>query len=239
MPLLTVQNLSLVRRNATILQNISFDIERGEVLVIIGASGSGKTSLLRCLNRLEEPSQGNILVDAVDYSTFPVTRLRQRIGFVFQKTAIFEGSVADNIRFGPALQGEHLSDGRLGELMEMVSLEEKLLGRNAAELSGGQEQRMALARALANTPDILLLDEPTSALDPATTLRIEETLLSLRDQLNLTLVWVSHAIEQARRVAERVMLLDNGQLLRVDTVEAMLHPEQGDPRVLAFASGEQ
>jgi ABC-type phosphate transport system ATPase subunit len=158
---------------------------------------------------------------------------------IFQKTAPFSGSVAENIRYGPSLRGETLSHDRLLALMDLASLPADLLDKNAQELSGGQEQRLAIARALANEPQVLLLDEPTSALDPIVTHNVEESLLKLRDRLGLTLVWVSHAIEQARRVADRVLLLDAGCVLRDDDVVSMLDPEHGDKRALAFASGDE
>jgi putative ABC transport system ATP-binding protein len=157
---------------------------------------------------------------------------------IFQKATPFDGTVAENIAYGPALCGQSLPRKRILELMELASLEPGLVDKNAHELSGGQEQRLAIARALANQPDVLLLDEPTSALDPIATRNIEESLLHLRRQLGLTLVWVSHAIEQARRIADRVLLLSNGRVVRVDGVSAMLDPESGDERALAFAAGE-
>jgi putative ABC transport system ATP-binding protein len=122
--------------------------------------------------------------------------------------------------------------------MEAVGLEESLLDRPATDLSGGQEQRLSIARALANRPNILLLDEPTSSLDPMTTAQVEKSLLRARNERGLTLIWVSHSIEQARRIAVRVLLLENGAIVRLDTVSAMLDEENGDQRALAFAHGQ-
>ena len=237
MAIITVENLSLVRGKQPVLHEISFTVEAGETLVIIGPSGGGKSSLLRCLNRLEAPETGQILLHDTAIHVMPVIDLRRKIGMIFQKTAPFAGSVAENIAYGPMLYGETLSRGRILELMALASLEEELIDRDARELSGGQEQRLAIARALANAPEVLLLDEPTSSLDPIATHRVEESLLKLGDQL--TLVWVSHAIEQARRVADRVLLLDEGRVVRIDSAEAMLHPEHGDKRALAFATGDE
>jgi ABC-type phosphate transport system ATPase subunit len=174
-----------------------------------------------------------------DIRALDVTELRCRVGFVFQKTAVFAGSVADNIAFGPMLKNQTLSRERLRTLMKMVALDDAFLDKDAGELSGGQEQRMAIARALANEPEVILLDEPTSALDPIATHQVEDTLQALRRDLNLTLIWVSHAVEQARRVSDRVLLLDEGRVVRIDTVEAVLDPKTGDRRALAFADGHE
>ena len=193
--------------------------------------------MLRCLNRLEEPASQTVFLNGEDITALPVTDLRCRVGMVFQQTSMFPGTVADNLAYGPSLRKETLPHARLVELMDQVALDAALLEKRATELSGGQAQRVAIARALANRPEVLLLDEPTSALDPVATHTVEETLCDLRDQLDLTLIWVSHMVEQARRVADRVLLLDAGRVLRIDTVDAMLDPQHGDPRVLAFAHG--
>jgi putative ABC transport system ATP-binding protein len=239
MALIRVEGLTLHRSGQAALQEVSFTVEQGETLVIIGPSGGGKSSLLRCLNRLEEPGPGHVFLDGQDITGLEVVELRRRVGMIFQKTAPFPGTIAENIAFGRGLKNESLSRERILELMELASLDPGLADRPASELSGGQEQRMAIARALALEPDVLLLDEPTSALDPIATHHVEESLFSLRAKMNLTLVWVSHQIEQARRVGERVLYLEKGRVLRIDSVANMLDAIHGDPRVLAFAAGEE
>ena len=239
MSVLEVRYLSLSRGGSPVLHDISLAIEKGEVFMMIGPSGSGKSSLLRCLNRLEEPPPGSVFLNGTDITTRPVTEVRCRVGMVFQQVAMFPGTVAENVAFGPTVRGETLPPERVRELLDMVTLSPDLAEKSARELSGGQAQRVAIARALANEPAVLLLDEPTSALDPIATHAVEETLLGLRERIGLTLVWVSHIVEQARRVGDRVLLLDGGRVVRVDRAEAMLDPEQGDERVLAFANGDE
>ena len=232
-----IKDITLKRSGKLVLDQVSLSIRRGEVLVVIGPSGSGKSSLLRCLNRLETIQSGTITFDGNNINSIPILSLRQQIGMVFQKTAPFDGTVADNIAFGPQLRGEQLSHQEILELMQHVALELELADRDAKTLSGGQEQRLAIARALANRPAVLLLDEPTSALDPIATHKIEDVLLHLSRTTDLTLVWVSHSAEQARRVANRVLLLEEGRVVRLDTVDALLDVEHGDPHTLAFARG--
>lgn len=238
LPKIAIKNLNLSLRNgAAILHDISLEIPAGKVTSLIGPSGSGKSTFLRCLNRLWEPPPGAIFLDEQDITSLDVLALRRRVGMLFQNAALFEGTVARNVAYGPSLHGQTLSPGRIAELLEMAGLEASLAQKPAGELSGGQAQRVALARALANEPEVLLLDEPTSALDPAATYHVEETILRLRDALGLTVVWVSHAIEQVERTADVVVLLVNGAVVETGTPEHLLsgvhHHLTGD-----FAAGK-
>ncbi|HYF65635.1 MAG TPA: phosphate ABC transporter ATP-binding protein, partial [Herpetosiphonaceae bacterium] len=193
-----------------LLKDVSFRVEPGAIVTLLGPSGSGKSTLLRTLNRLNEPPAGSVWLDGADITAMPVVALRRAVGMVFQSAALFDGTVAANIRYGPALGKRELSDAECRELLAQVGLDEAFLDRPAASLSGGQAQRVAFARALANQPRLLLLDEPTSALDPAATLTIERLVLGLRARLGLTCVWVTHNIEQARRVSDQTVLLVGG-----------------------------
>ncbi len=240
MSVVEVRHLSLSRGGSPVLRDVSLAIEKGEVFMLIGPSGSGKSSLLRCLNRLEEPPPGSVFFNGTDITTRPVTEIRCRVGMVFQQAAMFPGTVGDNVAYGPAMRGETLPPERVRELLDMVALDDPgIAEKSAAELSGGQAQRVTIARALANDPAVLLLDEPTSALDPIATGAIEETLLGLRDRIGLTLVWVSHLVDQARRVGDRVLLLNEGRVVRIASAGEMLDPELGDERALAFANGDE
>ncbi len=234
-----INNLTHRRGEQTVLREVSLTIDESEIVVIMGPSGSGKSSLLRCLNRLEDPPEGCIRLRGEDITALSVITLRQRVGMIFQKTAPFPGTVRENIAYGPGLRGETLSPERIKELVQLAALEPDLIDRPAGELSGGQEQRLAIARALANEPEVLLLDEPTSALDPVATHTIEATMRNLRDRLGLTLIWVSHSAAQARRVGDRLILLEAGRITREGQVAHLLDAESGDAHVLAFAAGEQ
>ena len=144
-----------------LVADATFDIRRGEALAIVGPSGSGKTSLLRLLNRLDEPTSGTVLLDGADYRRIAPRDLRRRVGMVSQRPYLFSGTVAENLRFGARQRGEELPADRIDELLAGVGLAE-YAGRNVANLSGGEAQRVSFARTLANAPEVLLLDEPTS-----------------------------------------------------------------------------
>lgn len=197
-----------------IVNDISLDVQRCELLGVVGASGSGKSSFLRLLNRLDEPSSGTVFLDEQDYREIQPRTLRQRVGMVTQRPFLFPGTIASNLRFGPAQRGETLPDGEIISLLERVGLP-GLAERNVANLSGGEQQRVSLARALANRPEILLLDEPTSALDERAKVEVEELIRKLQGENFLTFVLVTHDRDQARRLCHRVALIDAGRLVRI------------------------
>jgi len=220
---ITISDLNLsLTDNSPILRHINLEFMAGKITGLIGPSGSGKSTLLRCLNRLWEPPPATICLDDIDITELDVLTLRRRVGMLFQTAALFEGSVATNVAYGPSLRGQDLPRARIAALLQMAGLESELVDKPAKELSGGQAQRVALARALANEPEVLLLDEPTSALDPAATGRVEETMLHLRDSLGLTVVWVSHSIEQVERTADEMVLLVAGEIVETGTPEHLL-----------------
>jgi len=205
-----------------LLENVSLAIERAEVLAVLGPSGAGKSTFLRLLNRLDEPTGGAVLLDGIDYRTLNPQDLRRRIGMVMQRAFLFPGTIADNVRFGPRQAGKFLSDEIVENLLAQVGLS-GFADRNALTLSGGEAQRVAITRALANEPDILLLDEPTSALDEAAKLGIESLLESLIRQHHLTCVWVTHDAAQAARMADKVLLLEAGRMTAHGNARELLH----------------
>lgn len=210
--ILRAANLAREIEGKRIVDDVSFTIDRGAVLAIIGPSGSGKSSLLRLLNRLDEPTRGTVFLEGRDYREIAPSALRRRVGMLLQQPHLFPGSVAANLAFGPEAQGRALSSDRAAELLERVGLagyEE----RDVARLSGGEAQRVSLARTLANEPEVLLLDEPTSALDEAARLGVEELICTIIDQRNLTCIIVTHDHAQAARMARRSLRLEEGRIV--------------------------
>jgi putative ABC transport system ATP-binding protein len=206
----------------TVLDDLSHTIIAGKINALIGPSGCGKSTLLRCLNRLIDSSKGTIKLDDVNLTDLDVLTLRGRVAMVMQSATMFAGSIADNLSFGPCSLGQEINRTRMTELLELVSLDPSLLDKDAQSLSGGQAQRVSIARALANNPEVLLLDEPTSALDPAATRTIEATLTRLRDQLGMTIVLVSHSMEQVARIADTSALMLDGKIIETGTPEHLL-----------------
>jgi putative ABC transport system ATP-binding protein len=219
--ILRTENLSRRVGEVYIVNDISLSVERGELLGVVGPSGSGKSSLLRLLNRLDEPTGGTVFLNGVDYRVIEARELRRRIGMVTQRPYLFLGDVAANLRFGPEQRGEALSDGDIAGLLERVGLP-GFAARTVANLSGGEQQRVSLARALANRPEVLLLDEPTSALDEKAKAGIEELIRSLAAGNSFTCMLVTHDLEQARRLCRRVARMDRGRLVQVGATEEVL-----------------
>ena len=205
----------------TILRNISFEVAADDLMGVVGASGSGKSSLLRLLNRLDEPTSGVVYLDGQDYRQLPPRELRRRVGMVTQRPFLFPGDVASNLRFGPAQRGESISEEEIAGLLERVGLT-GFATREVSVLSGGEQQRVSLARALANRPEVLLLDEPTAALDEDSKRGIEELVASLVRDHRLTCVMVTHDREQARRVCNLVIVLEAGQVIQSGTATEVL-----------------
>ncbi len=231
-----VKDLSLQRNGRSILHNVNLSISAGEIVCLLGPSGSGKSTLLRCLNRLTEPPPQTIFMGEQDITTLDVLTLRRQVGMVFQTPALFPGNVADNIAYGPSLDKRPLSPADIDALLQLADLPAAYAERSVTELSGGEAQRVSLARTLANKPQTLLLDEPTGALDPAARRHIWETIAKLRAELGLTVLWVTHYMEEVRQVADRVYLLVDGRIVDEGTPEHLLRP--GSTHITAeFANG--
>lgn len=222
----------------TVLAIDDLEIRRGEVLAVVGPSGAGKSTLLRLLNFLEPVTGGEIRFDGQPVTgggAVPLAVLR-RITTVFQRPILLKRSVAANVAFGLRLRGERDSAELVREILEEVGLAH-LAGEAARSLSGGEAQRMALARALVLRPDVLLLDEPTANLDPANVALIERIVGRLGEEQGTTVVFVTHNLFQARRMGQRVALLLDGRLVEVTETETFFETPQ-DPRTAAFVRGE-
>jgi len=214
------------------VDGLDLAIPRGELVALVGPSGCGKTTTLKMINRLIEPTSGTVWLEGTDIRTLPVHELRRGIGYVIQQAGLFpHRSVADNIATVPKLLGwgrDRIGD-RVAELAELLGLDRDLLGRYPAALSGGQQQRVGVARALAADPPVLLMDEPYSAVDPIVRARLQDELLALQAAVHKTIVLVTHDIDEAIKLADRIAILKVGGILeQVATPAEMLRAPAND-----------
>jgi putative ABC transport system ATP-binding protein len=220
--ILRAENLGRSVPGKVLVAGASFEVRKGETLAIVGPSGSGKSSLLRLLNRLDEPTSGTVYLDGADYRQIPPRELRRRVGMVLQRPFLFPGKVVDNLQFGPKQRGQTLSPTQIAELLAGVGLY-GIDSRDVSNLSGGEAQRVSFARALANSPEALLLDEPTSALDEAAKREVETLIRQIGQEHGIPCVLVTHEAAQAQRLAERALVLEAGQIVRNGPVKEVLH----------------
>lgn len=202
-----------------VLKNINLQIEKGTSTALVGPTGSGKTVMLRLIDLLEKPSSGTVYFEGANANESNNTRLevRRQIGMVFQKPLAFKASVYDNIAYGLKIRGRKENmDGRIKELLEMIGLP-GYENRNALKLSGGETQRLALARAMITEPRLLLLDEPTANLDPISKKKLEELILKINRESETTIIMTTHDLLQGQRLAENMVILYNGQILQSGT----------------------
>ena len=225
---------------ATLLHTLNLAVRRGERLVLLGRSGSGKTTTLKLVNRLLEPSSGQVLVEGRASTDWDPIQLRRRIGYAIQDVGLFPHfTVERNIGLVPALEGwprQRIQD-RARELLQLVGLEPHIASRHPRELSGGQRQRVGVARALAADPPILLMDEPFGALDALTRAELQREFLSLQQRLRKTTVFVTHDLREALLLGSRIALLEAGRLVATYTPEEFLRATE--PLAAAYVSAFQ
>ena len=209
-----------------IIENLNLTIRSGELVVLVGESGCGKTTTMQLVNRLIEPSKGSVLVNGEDIRTIDKNKLRRNIGYVIQDIGLFPHiTIEQNISTVPLLCRKDKAEvhKKTRSLMESVGLPyEKYAKRYPRELSGGQQQRVGVARALANDPEILLMDEPFSALDPITREQLQNELLSLQDKLGKTIIFVTHDIDEAIKLGDRIAVMQDGKIIQFDSPEGLL-----------------
>ena len=213
------------------VDDLSLEVGEGELLVLLGGSGSGKTTTLKMINRLIEPTSGSVLVDGQDTTSLPPDELRRQIGYAFQQVGLFPHmTVAENIGVTPSLLGWSEADTRVrvDTLLEMVELDPAMRDRRPDQLSGGQQQRVGVARALAARPRLMLLDEPFGALDPLTRQRLQDSFIRIRRDLGLTAVFVTHDMAEALLLGDRIAVLDGGRLVQIGTPRALMRTPAND-----------
>jgi osmoprotectant transport system ATP-binding protein len=218
-----------------LLRGLNLEIQRGETLVLLGRSGSGKTTTLKLINRLLVQSEGEIHVNGRSIAEWDVIRLRRMIGYVIQEVGLFPHfTVARNIGVVPQIEGWSAGriQNRVQELLQLVGLEPQLASRYPRELSGGQRQRVGVARALAADPSFLLMDEPFGALDPITRAELQREFLGLQQRLGKTVVFVTHDLREALLLGTRIALMEAGQLVITHTPDEFLH--SANPMVTAY-----
>jgi tungstate transport system ATP-binding protein len=241
-PLLTIEHLNVNFEEKQVLKDINLTINRGEIFALMGPSGSGKTTLLRTINLLQTPTSGNITFD--NHALYPkhndlnLTSLRRRMSLVFQTPALFNDTVYNNIAYSLKIRkmNREIIEEKVKKALSIVGLEgyEK---RRAKTLSGGEAQRLSFARAIVFQPELLLLDEPTTNLDPLNVAKIEELIRTINQQHNTTIILTTHNTNQVRRLAERVGIILNGELIETGSKETIFTTPQ-DPRTHAFLRGE-
>ncbi len=222
----------LTKRYGTSLavDSLSLEVARGELLVLLGSSGCGKTTTLKMINRLIEPTSGRVCIGSRDVRSLEPHLLRRQIGYCFQQIGLFPHlSVAENIEVTPRLLGwsDEVRRDRVDELLALVELEpESFCERMPDELSGGQQQRIGIARALAARPEILLMDEPFGSLDPLTRDRLQQRLKAIQGELGISIVFVTHDMVEALVLGDRIAVLDAGRLVQVGSPrELLLDPD--------------
>ena len=226
-------NVGMTYPNGNVgLKNINLTINESEITVFIGPSGSGKTTLLKMINRLEDNTTGEVKINGKNVKDYNIHKMRWDIGYALQQVALFPHmTVEENIAIVPELKKwkKEKIDARIDELLNMVGLEsEKYRKRNPSELSGGEAQRVGIARALAADPKIILMDEPFSALDPITRANLQEDVKKLQKQIHKTIVFVTHDIEEAFLLGDKICIIQDGELIQSGTKHEIISNPKND-----------
>ncbi len=238
---LEVRDLTLELDGNRVLDLVNMGIQEGEAFCILGGSGAGKSMLLRTIVRLHEPISGEVHIDGGTICALEPAVLRRRVSLVQQSPAMLDGTVEDNIMFGLETAGVPDAEARERalEALEVAALDGSFMGRRAEKLSGGERQRVAIARAYALRPEVLLLDEPTAALDPRRTREVEAAILKLKEGTSMTLVIVTHDIEQARRLGDRTIMLRQGRVVAEGDSDTLMEDLDVEERSLYLGELER
>lgn len=220
------KGINKIFKNNIVLYDINLKLEEGNIIVFVGPSGCGKTTTVKMINRLIKPTSGQVFINGEDISNKNVIELRRNIGYVIQQTGLFPHmTIKENIGIVAKMQKMNSQEieAKTRELMEMVGLDyEKFANRYPTELSGGQQQRVGIARALITNPDIILMDEPFSALDPITRSQLQDELLNIQTQFKKTIIFVTHDMDEAIKIADKICIMGKGRIIQYDDPETIL-----------------
>jgi len=242
LPIIKFDNVSKIKKSIdskdietskTILNNISFSLNKGDILNIIGHSGSGKTSLLRLINRLDDQTSGTISINGKNIKEYKINELRRKVAMTFQIPIMFDGTVQDNLLSSLRFKLDkkkfaHLDKSFLKKYLNLVRLDESFLERNSSDISVGEKQRVAIIRSLVNEPDILLLDEPTASIDEVNSRAFLENIKVLNQELSLTILLVTHKLDHAFQMGGKTMILDKGNLIEMDETKNIFEKTKND-----------
>jgi putative ABC transport system ATP-binding protein len=235
-PAIHFQQVDFSARDLHILKSITGSFPEGRITTLVGPSGAGKSTLLKLCNGLMSPDSGEIFIKNKQIGSYDPVTLRRQVGIALQSAPMVGGTVMDNLNLPLKLQGKKLAEKEAGSLLEDVGLDESFLSRNVRDLSGGQRQKISIARTLVNRPDILLLDEITSSLDTTSTKEIEELIVKINTKYGATMVWITHNLKQALNVADYTWVMMEGEV--VETGESDLLKNPVNEKVKKFIKGE-
>ncbi|MCE4955799.1 ATP-binding cassette domain-containing protein [Macrococcus caseolyticus] len=236
MTTITLKNVSFTTQNNTIIHNISTVFLSGKVTALIGPSGAGKTTLLKLINGLISPTTGDIQIDELSIQALDLVALKKTIGLALQSAPMIQGTVYDNLNLPKAIFNQSLSHKEAKDLLDALNLESIDLLSDVKKLSGGQRQRLSIARTLVNQPKVLLLDEITSSLDPRSVREVESLIHKINQRYNVTVIWITHDVEQAKRATDYYCLLKDGNVITTGASCDLFHSD--NETLNAFLKGD-
>lgn len=231
-----LEHVSYSDRDVPIIKDVTGSFYKGRITTLVGPSGAGKTTLFRLCNGLISPSSGEIYIHNQKIESYNPTDLRKKVGIALQSATMVSGTVWENLSLPLTLQKKELGKDRAIELLKLVGLEKEFLERHVKDLSGGQRQKVSIARTFVNKPDILLLDEITSSLDRVSQQEIEELIVRINQNYHTTIIWITHSLEQALSIGDDSWVMMSGEVVETGSSEFLRSPK--DERVIKFVKGE-